>query len=130
VVVIKKLYALLIVCSMVTLLLIACSPTGANSSTSGNQVHMGNTDFVQSSITIKKGERVTLVADTFIAHTIANGTWENGTPKPSRESGAPVVDNVSVGGNSAGTVGPFNSAGSFKLYCTIHPGMNLTVVVH
>lgn len=129
-VVIKKIYALLVVCSMATLLLVACNSTGADSSTSGNQVHMGDTDFVQSSITIKKGERVTLVADTFIAHTIANGTWENGTPKPSKESEAPVVDNVSVGGNSSETVGPFNSVGSFKLYCTIHPGMNLTVVVH
>jgi plastocyanin len=90
---------------------------------------MNDTNFVQSSITIKKGESVTLVADTLIPHTMANGTWENGTPQPAKEPGAPVIDNVSVGGNSSGTIGPFTSAGSFKLYCTVHSGMNLTVVV-
>jgi plastocyanin len=69
------------------------------------------------------------VADTLVAHTISNGTWDNGTPKPTKEPGAPLVDNVSVGGNSSATIGPFASAGTFKLYCTIHPGMNLTVIV-
>lgn len=125
----KKLYALLALCSIATLLLAACGSTSSAASTSANQVHMNNTNFVQSSITIKKGESVTLVADTIIAHTIANGTWENSTPKPAKELGAPTIDNVSVGGNSSETIGPFTSTGSFKLYCTIHPGMNLTVVV-
>jgi plastocyanin len=125
----KRLCALLAICIVATLLLIACSSTGSDPSTSSNQVHMSNTDFVQSSITIKKGESVTLVADTLISHTIVNGTWENGTPKPSKESGAPAIDNVSIGGYSSKTIGPFISAGSFKLYCTVHPGMNLTVVV-
>lgn len=121
----KRLCALLALCSIVTLLLVACGTSG----TSGNQVHMGDADFVQSSITIKKGESITLVADTFVPHTIANGIWKSGTAQPAREPGAPVIDNVSVGGNSSVTVGPFTIAGSFKLYCTVHAGMNLTVVV-
>lgn len=125
----KRLCALLAICSVAILFLVACSSNGSDSITSGNQVHMDNTNFVQSSITIKKGESITLVADTLISHTIANGTWENGTPKPSKEAGAPVINNVSVGGNSSETIGPFTNAGTFKLYCTVHPGMNLTVVV-
>ncbi len=125
----KRLCAPLAVCSLATLLLTACSLTSSDPSTSGNQVHMSNTNFVQSSITIKKGESITLVADTFISHVIANGTWENGTSKPSQEPGAPVINNVSIGANNSETIGPFTSAGSFKIYCTIHPGMNLTVVV-
>lgn len=124
----KRWCALLAFCGIVTLLLMACSSTNAGSPSS-NLVHMGDTNFVQSSITIRKGESVTLVADTFVSHVIANGTWDNGTPQSSKEPGAPVVDNVSVDGNSSATVGPFNTAGSFKLYCTIHSGMNLTVVV-
>ena len=72
---------------------------------------------------------MTLVADTLVPHTIANGTWENGTPQPSKEQGAPVINNVLVGGKSSGIIGSFASAGSFKLYCTVHAGMNLTVVV-
>ena len=27
------------------------------------------------------------------------------------------------------TIGPFNTAGTFHLYCTVHQGMNLTVIV-
>src|SRR5258708_13404864 len=125
----KRLCAPLAVCSLAALLLTACSLSSAVPSTSGNQVHMSNTNFVQSSITIKKGESITLVADTFISHVIANGTWENGTSKPSKEPGAPVINNVSIGANNSETIGPFTTARSFKISCTIHPGMNLTVVV-
>jgi plastocyanin len=47
-----------------------------------------------------------------------------------RENGAPVVNNVQISGNgSSQAIGPFNTPGSFHLYCTIHPGMNLTVIV-
>ncbi|GHO83765.1 plastocyanin/azurin family copper-binding protein [Dictyobacter formicarum] len=116
--------------ALLTLLLAACSLTGSASSTGPNQVHMDNTSFVQSSITIKKGESITLVSDTLVGHTIANGAWQNGAGQPAQEAGAPKVDNVIIGGNSSGTIGPFNSAGSFKLYCTVHSGMNLTVIVH
>ncbi len=59
----------------------------------------------------------------------ANGTWENGTAQPTREGGAPVVKDVNIGGNSSATIGPFTTAGTFKLYCTVHAGMNLTVIV-
>lgn len=125
----KRLCFLLIVSSIATLLLVACSSTGSDPGVSGNQVHMGDTNFAQSVITIKKGERLTLVADTFISHTIANGTWKNGASEPAKESGAPVIDNVAVGGNGSEAVGPFTNAGAFKFYCTVHSGMNLTVIV-
>ena len=36
---------------------------------------------------------------------------------------------VNIGGNSSATIGLFTTAGTFKLYCTVHAGMNLTVVV-
>ena len=124
----KKLCSLLALCSVATLLLVACSSSGSDPNASANQVHTSDTNFVQSSITIKKGESVTLVADTLMAHPIKNGTWGNGEPQPSKEPGAPVI-NVLVRGNSSETIGPFTNVGSFKLYCTAHPGMNLTVVV-
>jgi plastocyanin len=72
---------------------------------------------------------VTLISDGGTLHIIANGTWENGIAKPGRSPKAPEVKNMQINGNSSGTIGPFASAGAFKLYCTIHPGMNLTVVV-
>jgi plastocyanin len=129
----RRLYLLLILYSLATVVVAACTSisaaTNTNVGATGSQVHMNDSSFVQSSITIKKGESITLVADTLVGHTISNGTWDNGTPKSIREPGAPLIDNVPVGGNSSATVGPFASAGTFELYCTIHPGMNLAVIV-
>ena len=125
----KNLFALLVLGSVITLLLVACATTSADTSSAPNQVHMNTTNFVSSSITIKKGERITLIDDTLIPHTIANGTWENGTAKPAREPGAPEVKDVQINGSSQDTIGPFTTTGTFHLYCTIHSGMNLTVVV-
>jgi plastocyanin len=125
----KKLFAILGFCSVLTLILVACGATSAATSSAPNQVHMNATNFVQPSITIKKGERITLIDDTLIPHTIANGTWDNGTAKPQDEPGAPQVKQMQINGSSQGTIGPFTTAGTFHFYCTIHSGMNLTVVV-
>jgi plastocyanin len=132
----KRHLPLFLIWGFAALILVACGGARAESNNStvdtggpGNEVHMNDTKFVQDSITIRKGERITLIADTFMPHIISNGTWQNGAPKPAREPGAPAVDQVKIDGNDAGTIGPFDTAGTFQLYCTIHPGMNLTVVV-
>ncbi len=65
-----------------------------------------------------------------VTHIISNGMWENSTPKPQQEAGAPVVDKMMF--NSSGqtqTIGPFNTAGTFHYYCSVHVNMNLTVNV-
>ena len=85
----KELFAILLLGSVMTLILIACSATSDATSGASNQVHMNATNFVQSSITIKKGESITLIDDAQDSHIIANGTWENGTAKPQDEPGAP-----------------------------------------
>jgi plastocyanin len=134
----KQFLLLLIV--VVMLSLAACGGGRANASapaqragqaenTEANTVHMNDTVFLPTQITIQAGESLTLVADTFMPHIISNGTWQNGAPKPAREDGAPEINNVKIDGNSSGQIGPFEQAGTFQLYCTIHPGMNLTVVV-
>lgn len=121
----KKIVTSLGLSCMLIVLLAACGPTNGP-----NPVHMNGNNFVQSSITIKKGESITLMDDNlFSGHTIANGTWQNGTAKPAREEGVPEVKNLQIGGNSSGTIGPFTTAGIFQFYCTVHPGMNLTVIV-
>ena len=126
----KKLFAILGLCSVVlTVLLVACSATITAPSGASNQVHMNATNFVQSSITIKKGESITLINDAPDSHIIANGTWENGTAKPQNEPGAPQVEDLQISGSGQATLGPFTTAGTFHFYCTVHPGMSLTVVV-
>jgi plastocyanin len=91
---------------------------------------MGQTNFVQSSVTISKGGSISLIDDANSTHIIANGIWQGNTPKPGTEAGAPPAHNLQF--TSAGqsqTLGPFNTAGTFHYYCSVHPGMNLTVTV-
>jgi plastocyanin len=91
---------------------------------------MNDSDFLQSSITINKGESVTLIDDDPVTpHIISNGTWENETAKAAIEPGAPKVQNVQINANSSGSIGPFTTTGTFKFYCTIHTDMNLAVIV-
>src|SRR5579864_5858754 len=123
--------AVLAICllAMLTIMVAACTVGNASSDNSPNTVHMNDTDFDQSSITIKKGTSLTVVDDSAAVHVIENGTWDsNGTPKPNKENGVPVVD-VQMNGGDSKTFGPFNTAGMFQLYCTVHNGMNLTVIV-
>ncbi|QBD83672.1 hypothetical protein EPA93_34200 [Ktedonosporobacter rubrisoli] len=111
----------------VTVLLAAC---GGSSTEGPNQVHMSDARFVQEVVTIPKGAMLTLVNDAPVIHIIKNGTWDqSGTPRPAKEQGAPAVD-VSVTANGSQQIGPFNTAGTFQLYCVPHPGMKLSVVVH
>ncbi len=132
----KKMVVILLLCSAALMLFVACSGTGAlggttgNTSTSGssNEVHMSAQTFVQPSITISKGSSIMLVDDVSVLHILANGSWQNGVAKPANEPGAPTVKNVQVNGNNV-EIGPFATAGTYHLYCTIHPGMNLTVIV-
>ncbi len=121
-------YIFLSLLAFLCLTVTACS-VGSEPATGPNQVHMNETQFTQSSITIHKGERITLVNDVASVHIIENGTWDNqGNARPRTESGAPNVD-FNIDGGVAQSVGPFTTAGTFKLYCTVHPGMNLTVIV-
>ena len=55
-------------------------------------------------------------------------TWQNGQPERSKEQNAPIVNNVQVSGGSVET-GPFITAGTYHIYCTVHQGMNLQINV-
>jgi plastocyanin len=124
----KKLFAALIVIGLVSIIISACS-FGGKTATGPNPVHMGETTFQVSSITIKKGEKITLISDDASVHVMANGTWDNMTPKPKVEAGAPTINNLQVNGYGSGSIGPFNTTGTFQIYCTVHARMNLTVIV-
>jgi plastocyanin len=136
----KKLIAIFVALGLLIVLTAAsCAGTGAGGGAGagagagaggGASVHMGPTTFLQPSITISKGSSLTLIDDVPVLHIIGNGSWVNNVTKPAIEPGAPVVNNVQI--SSAGqsiVVGPFNTAGTFHLYCSVHPNMNLTVIV-
>jgi plastocyanin len=117
---------------IVIALLIAASPqSGATSTTTGGMptVHMAGSAFLTNVVLVPKGGKLLLVDDDSVEHLIQNGSWtQGGTPQSQEEPGAPVVRNGDIKGGSV-TVGPFTTAGVFHLYCTIHKGMNLTVLV-
>lgn len=131
----KKAIAAVVVLVVVTVLVVACggSAGGGGGNAGGGSstdVHMGQTNFTQSSITISKGSSINLINDTAVTHIIANGTWENNTAQPGAEPGAPTINNLQfTTANQSQTIGPFTTAGTFHLYCIVHPGMNLTVTV-
>ena len=104
--------------------------TRATSSTTVGEptVHMGISSFAQSSVTVSKGSKLLLVDDGSFPHLLANGRWQDGTPIPANESGAPTVHNVQVSSGSL-EIGPFTTAGTYHLYCSIHQGMNLVIIV-
>ncbi|GCE03022.1 hypothetical protein KDAU_03510 [Dictyobacter aurantiacus] len=89
---------------------------------------MGASTFIESEVTVPKGQKLDLIDNVAAPHVIKNGTWNGSTPDPTTEPGAPTV-NASFTGNDKQTVGPFNTAGTFKLYCTIHGGMKITIIV-
>ena len=127
----KKLLIVLAMLSLFAVLTVACgSSGGAGSSSSSTAVHMSSTNFAEPSVTISKGSSITLVNDTATTHIIGNGSWKNGSAVPATEPGAPTVSNLQI--SSAGemhTVGPFNTAGTYHLYCSFHQNMDLTVTV-
>jgi plastocyanin len=121
----KKWLTMLLICGIILMALVACGSTGGT----GRRANEAHLSLFQTSIAIKKGESVTLINDHFTPHILANGTWESGTAKPARELGAPEVKDLRIESRSAGMIGPFTTAGTFNFYCTLHGGMNLTVVV-
>ena len=126
----KKLVAAFLLFLLVTIFVIACGSNSPEDSSGGNNVHMSDTNFVVPSIIINKGSSITLISDTGVAHIISNGKWVNTVSEPLTEPGAPVVSNLmfSNAGQSQ-AIGPFNTAGTFHFYCSVHEAMNLTVIV-
>jgi plastocyanin len=126
----KKLFMALITLGLLSALFAACNSASSNPSGGSYTVHMTEQIFAQTSMTISKGSTVTLVNDSAALHILANGSWMNGSPQTMHEQGMPaMMGNMQVMGNGSQVIGPFNTPGTYHLYCTVHPGMNLTVVV-
>lgn len=111
---------------------IAQVPTGssAGATKAGTKtVHLVAASFAPDIIALHKGDTLTIVDDGPVPHTITNGTWSaDDKPVPGVEPRAPIIKNVDLNNNTK-TVGPFTTSGTYHIYCTIHPGMMLTIIV-
>lgn len=126
----KKIFLIFIVSGLLSIWLVACGGISGSTSVGNYTVHMTMTAFAQESITIPKGSTLTLINDSSAPHILANGSWMNGNAQAMHEQGMPaMMANMQVMGNDSQMIGPFPTPGTYHFYCTVHPGMNLTVVV-
>ena len=85
--------------------------------------------FAPDIVALHKGETLTFVDEGSVPHILANGEWSaDNHPSSAIETGAPAIRNLDVSGKSV-TIGPFTTPGTYHIYCTVHPGMTLTVLV-
>ena len=142
----RTLALLLAAFALGSMLLMACarpgtasSSNGASSSSSsssssgscptGDTVKTGTNNFEQSCIALTKGGTLKVVQDQTSFHILDYGQWNGTTAQPqSAPAGAPAMKNLTLNGPSV-NVGPFTTAGTYHIYCTVHPGMDLTVEV-
>jgi hypothetical protein len=116
---------------LVSLMVTAVPQTGAvsPSSTGEPAVHMTADNFAQNVVLVPLGSHLLIVADSSVEHVLAYGRWDtSGVPHPLVEPGAPALHPMVMTGGSM-EIGPWTTAGVYHLYCTIHHGMNLTIVV-
>lgn len=81
-----------------------------------NSVAISNMQFSPDNITVKKGTTVTWTNNDGIPHTVTESDDQSGPSSPTLSSGQTYSFT-------------FNTAGTFKYHCTIHPGMTGTVTV-
>ena len=117
---------------LIVSLIVAANPQASAASTNPNGepvVHMALDHFVQNVVLVPKGSKLLIVDDGSVEHVLQNGRWDtNGTPHAGAEAGAPTLRSVDITGGSR-EIGPFSIAGVYHIYCTLHQGMNLTIVV-
>jgi MFS family permease len=117
---------------LIVSLIVAANPQVSRASINPNGepvAHMALDHFVQNVVLVPKGSKLLIVNDSSVEHILQNGAWDaNGTPHAGAESGAPPLRNIDITSGSR-AIGPFAIAGVYHLYCTLHQGMNLTVVV-
>ncbi len=123
----KKVLVGMIAFALMTVLFAACTIVDASTLNTGPQAHMSSNAFKVPSINIKKGQKLILVDDVAVLHSIINGSWKGSSQAPATEPGAPKV-NANIASGSA-AIGPFTTAGTFNIYCTIHAGMQLKIIV-
>jgi plastocyanin len=102
---------------------------GSSSSGSGNELDMGSSSFVQSSIALSKGQALHLVdpQDTGGTHNLCIG--QNGNCDASSNGPSELAKPGMMFSPGTSKDVTFSTAGTYHITCTIHPSMNVTVTV-
>lgn len=92
----------------------------------GAAVTMEHEMFTQQSVTIHRGQRLTLVNNSIFVHIIGpgrDGTLVEGPP------GEAITDRVLMQTNEIYTTPPWNVPGTYSVTCAVHPEMTVKVIV-
>jgi plastocyanin len=93
-----------------------------------NVVGMAQEAFDRETLTIRQGERVEFINNSNFLHVLAPGHKARVTDDPAVPTfGADNVRSMSRG--KPFVTGAWETPGSYQLTCTLHPEMNITVVV-
>ncbi|HEX7736703.1 MAG TPA: plastocyanin/azurin family copper-binding protein [Ktedonobacteraceae bacterium] len=104
------------------------SSSNTASCPTGDTVKTGTSTFEQTCITLAKGGTLKIVQDQSSYHVFDYGKWNGSSQAKETPANAPAIKDLTLSGASV-SVGPFTAAGTYHIYCTVHPGMDLTVVV-
>jgi hypothetical protein len=95
-----------------------------------NTVSLEVGSFSQASISLMKGQSLTIIDSGTYHHNLSMGQWINGQPMLQNQPGAPMLKNKDVDAPGATVViGPFTIAGTFYLMCSLHHNMQLKIIV-
>jgi plastocyanin len=107
----------------------ASSTSSGGSCASGDTVKTNATNFEQSCIALSKGATLKVIQDQTSYHILDYGQWNGSSAQATAApAGAPAMKDLTLSGPSV-NIGPFTTAGTYHIYCTVHTGMDLTVTV-
>lgn len=128
---------LLAIFALGSIVLAGCSTQGTTTTTNGGgsgncangTVHTLVTTFQEPCVNVAKGSKLQVVPVVNSLHILDSGSWINGNQVPMTEADTPTVKNVQLTSSTI-SIGPFTTAGTYHIFCTVHPNMNLTVIVN
>ena len=103
------------------------SPATAGNCATGTAYALALT-FKEMCVDVAKGGHLQIVPAAQAFHLLDTRSWVNGKQVPMNEPGAPTINHVQLTTRPV-SIGPFNVAGTFHIDCSVHPNMNLTIVV-
>lgn len=118
------------------LALTACGSSGSkdtsatsSTSTDGVTVNTGLLAFDPKTVTIAKGQTVTWVGGDNITHVLVEGSYEVGPDGLRTKESDDKAFRLNLSRKGQRVSHTYNTSGTFTYFCTIHHGMNGTVVV-
>ena len=104
-------------------------PSATKPAADGVTVNTELLAFDPETIRIKKGQTVTWVGGDNIGHTLVQGTYKVGSDKLRTTQTDDKAFNLDLSMKGQTVSHTYPTAGTFTYYCTIHKGMNGTVIV-